>query len=264
MVNYIYDVWGNHAVLDANGADITDPNHIGVLNPFRYRGYFYDVETGLYYLQTRYYDPEIGRFITIDGIEYLDPETINGLNLYAYCGNNPVMNVDSIGTDWNSFWSDVGNWFNKAGNRIKDFFVEDVYGKIIKPTWNWISGVAATSVSNFFANTIPTFFNTTLPNWWNKIKMTVGQWTWKEIINPMWNFIVQTVPNSLASAWNWISNNWKTVVDVASGALSIGSGIVGILAAVGVFSIPVVGQIILGIVSIGGGIYSMGSAFSWW
>ena len=97
VVNYIYDAWGNHAVLDANGADITDPNHIGVLNPFRYRGYFYDVETGLYYLQTRYYDPEIGRFITIDGIEYLDPETINGLNLYAYCGNNPVMNVDPTG-----------------------------------------------------------------------------------------------------------------------------------------------------------------------
>ena len=98
VVRYVYDAWGNHAVLDANGADITDVNHIGVLNPFRYRGYFYDVETGLYYLQTRYYDPEVGRFITIDGIEYLDPETINGLNLYAYCGNNPVMNVDPTGT----------------------------------------------------------------------------------------------------------------------------------------------------------------------
>lgn len=98
MVEYKYDSWGNHAVLDANGADITDVNHIGVLNPFRYRGYFYDVETGLYYLQTRYYDPEIGRFITIDGIEYLDPETINGLNLYAYCGNNPVMHTDPTGT----------------------------------------------------------------------------------------------------------------------------------------------------------------------
>ena len=98
VVRYVYDAWGNHAVLDANGADITDVNHIGVLNPFRYRGYFYDVETGLYYLQTRYYDPEIGRFITIDGISYLDPETINGLNLYAYCGNNPVMYTDPNGT----------------------------------------------------------------------------------------------------------------------------------------------------------------------
>ena len=98
VVRYAYDAWGNHAVLDGNGNDITDANHIGNLNPFRYRGYFYDTETELYYLQTRYYDPEIGRFITIDGIEYIDPETINGLNLYAYCGNNPVMFTDPNGT----------------------------------------------------------------------------------------------------------------------------------------------------------------------
>ena len=113
VVEYKYDAWGNHAVLDANGADITDVNHIGVLNPFRYRGYFYDVETGLYYLKSRYYDPEIGRFITIDGIEYLDPKTINGLNLYAYCGNNPVMRTDSQGTNW---WTDF--WNGVAGQII--------------------------------------------------------------------------------------------------------------------------------------------------
>ncbi len=68
-----------------------------MLNPFRYRGYYYDTETELYYLQTRYYDPELGRFISQDSLEYADPETINGLNLYAYCGNNPVMNVDPSG-----------------------------------------------------------------------------------------------------------------------------------------------------------------------
>ena len=112
MVKYRYDAWGNHAVRDANGADIADASHIGNRNPFRYRGYYYDTETELYYLQTRYYDPETGRFITIDGIEYLDPETINGLNLYAYCGNNPVMNVDPTGTwDWDAFWRGLGMIF---------------------------------------------------------------------------------------------------------------------------------------------------------
>ncbi len=86
-------------MLDGTGNDNTDDDlHIGNLNPFRYRGYFYDPETELYYLQTRYYDPEVGRFITIDAIEYLDPESINGLNLYAYCGNNPVMGYDPNGT----------------------------------------------------------------------------------------------------------------------------------------------------------------------
>ena len=55
--------------------------------------------------QTRYYDPETGRFMPIDDISYIDPETINGLNLYAYCGNNPVMNVDPDGNA--PWWS----WF---------------------------------------------------------------------------------------------------------------------------------------------------------
>ncbi len=102
VVNYVYDAWGNHAVVDENGNDITAIDHIGVLNPFRYRGYYYDVETGLYYLQTRYYDPELCRFISQDSVDYADPEKINGLNLYAYCANNPVMNVDPTGE---FFWA---------------------------------------------------------------------------------------------------------------------------------------------------------------
>ena len=98
MVRYVYDVWGNHEAYDENGSEITSATHIGNLNPFRYRGYYFDTETKLYFLKTRYYDPEVGRFMTIDGIEYLDPDTINGLNLYAYCGNNPVMMTDEDGT----------------------------------------------------------------------------------------------------------------------------------------------------------------------
>ena len=86
----------------AFGECIVKVNEGGIAekNPIRYRGYYYDEEMSLYYLKSRYYDPEVGRFMTIDGIEYLEPETINGLNLYAYCGNNPVMNVDPNGNKW--------------------------------------------------------------------------------------------------------------------------------------------------------------------
>ena len=83
------------------GIDITDEmlynNSVAKLNPFRYRGYYYDTETGLYYLNSRYYDPSIGRFINADDISYIQPTDINGLNLFAYCGNNPVMHTDPTG-----------------------------------------------------------------------------------------------------------------------------------------------------------------------
>ena len=94
--------------MDGNGQEIGDAAHIGNKNPFRYRSYYFDTETGLYYLKSRYYDPEICRFITIDDISYINPETINGLNLYAYCGNNPVINIDPNGNAWWKFWE--WNW----------------------------------------------------------------------------------------------------------------------------------------------------------
>ena len=83
-----------------NGADTAFATHIGRVNPFRYRGYYYDEETNLYYLQSRYYDPTVCRFINADDVAYIAPETLNGLNLFAYCGNNPVMRVDANGNAW--------------------------------------------------------------------------------------------------------------------------------------------------------------------
>ena len=75
VVKYVYDAWGNHKVLDAAGTENTSDDFIGNINPIRYRGYYYDRETNLYYLISRYYDPEIGRFINNDSIGYIDPES---------------------------------------------------------------------------------------------------------------------------------------------------------------------------------------------
>ena len=97
VVEYKYDAWGNHEAEVANEDYVT----LAEINPYRYRGYYYDSETDLYFLQTRYYDPVVGRFISRDSIEYADPEIICGLNLYAYCGNNPVMATDPTGrAEW--------------------------------------------------------------------------------------------------------------------------------------------------------------------
>ena len=83
-VEYAYDAWGNCTVVYAEDLGFAKAN------PIRYRGFYFDRETGLYYLNARYYSPEWRRFISPDAAEYIDPETPNGLNLYAYCGNDPV------------------------------------------------------------------------------------------------------------------------------------------------------------------------------
>ena len=67
-------------------------------NPIRYRSYYYDNESGLYYLNSRYYDPDTQRFISMDDVSYLDYNNLGGLNLFVYCNNNPVMYVDPEGT----------------------------------------------------------------------------------------------------------------------------------------------------------------------
>ena len=106
VVKYVYNAWGEHKVLNPDGTENTSASFIGNVNPFRYRGYYYDTSLKLYYLVTRYYDPVVGRFISQDALDYADPDTINGLNLYAYCANNPVMNVDPTGKwSWRGFWN---------------------------------------------------------------------------------------------------------------------------------------------------------------
>lgn len=94
---YVYDAWGNHKVLNADGTENASTEFIGNKNPFRYRSYYWDSEFALYYLKSRYYDPELGRFISADGVSYLNPESVAGMNLYAYCENNPVKKIDSNG-----------------------------------------------------------------------------------------------------------------------------------------------------------------------
>ena len=122
---YAYDAWGNCATLQ-------DTNGIATLNPFRYRGYYFDQENDLYYLQSRYYDPETCRFVNADDISYLDPEAIGGLNLYAYCGNNPVMGVDLDG--YSPVWWNPFSWFDNVSN----------IGKIIIGAVAFIAAVALT------------------------------------------------------------------------------------------------------------------------
>ena len=93
VVQYLYNAWGVH--LETTG---TMAATLGQLNPLRYRGYVYDTETELYYLQSRYYDPELGRFINADAFVSTG-QGLLGNNMFAYCLNNPVLFSDANGFD---------------------------------------------------------------------------------------------------------------------------------------------------------------------
>ena len=90
VVEYDYSSYGKVEV-KKDTVGISKKDHI------RYKGYIYDEETKLYYLISRYYDPEIGRFISQDSVEYIEPSSISGLNLYVYCGNDPINMYDPSG-----------------------------------------------------------------------------------------------------------------------------------------------------------------------
>ena len=138
LVTYAYDAWGN-IVSTTYSASY---EYLATANPFRYRGYYYDTETGFYYLQSRYYDPVTCRFINADSYINANGDLV-GYNMYAYCSNNPVMGIDPSG--------EIG-WFIKALINITvNVAITYVSAKITGQEYDWsdltlavVSGIADT------------------------------------------------------------------------------------------------------------------------
>ena len=112
---YTYDSWGKVlSVVGPNGTpSLTDHTNPANINPFRYRGYYYDAENQLYWLQSRFYDPNTGRFLNADSQLNLK-DGFTGTNLFVYCGNNPVNRVDYTG----HFWSEIADFFNSLLDNV--------------------------------------------------------------------------------------------------------------------------------------------------
>ena len=117
VVSYVYDAWGRAVSVTGSSAATA-----GALNPFRYRGYEYDTESGLYYLNSRYYDPMTMRFVNADRVAGVNQDMAT-YNLFVYCGNNPISRFDSMGYSWwDDFKSGVSNAWNSFTGWLGDTF----------------------------------------------------------------------------------------------------------------------------------------------
>ena len=145
VVSYTYDAWGKP--LTVTGSLATT---LGTHNPLRYRGYVYDTETELYYVSSRYYNPEIDRFISPDTIDIITatPMALTDKNLFAYCDNNPVIRVDHGGDFWMLIGAAVGAFISGAVSAISQ------YASTGEIDWKVVGvNCAAGAISGAFAST---------------------------------------------------------------------------------------------------------------
>lgn len=146
VCDYEYDAWGN--IIQINGDE-----EIAELNKYRYRSYYYDTDMGLYYLHSRYYDSQSGRFISTDNVDMMVYNDEN-LNLYSYCNNNPVFYFDPEGTarkvmimsleGWKSESNNIGQdfkeYYNSLGEACSvDYLYSDNFNEY-EAAWNSLSG----------------------------------------------------------------------------------------------------------------------------
>ncbi|MEE0966033.1 MAG: DNRLRE domain-containing protein [Bacilli bacterium] len=228
QARYIYDTWGNTvSVLDNSGNKITDTAHIGIINPIRYRGYYLDSETGLYYLQSRYYDAEVTRFINADDTDYIS-EDILGTNIYAYCGNNPVMYSDPEGhlrikRDRVANWIDFALSFTPLASAFKpaEWGVKKILNQIKKKLNNkkgkqiiknlvkkLIKVLVSKSIRNFLKGLIKAFKKKVVITAFSMLLIPViGKAMAKQFINDILDLNLTILMNIISKIANGVINN---------------------------------------------------------
>ena len=156
--SYTYDAWGNCTVSTESGTTTSQKRIVRTLNPFRYRGYYYDTDTGLYYLQSRYYNPKWGRFLNADYAEVMsDNGSLSDKNLFVYCDNNPVMRKDEDGEFWNILIGAAVGFVVGAGVSIVTQAMAGELDFTSGKTWAHIgiSALSGTITGGFAASGVP-------------------------------------------------------------------------------------------------------------
>jgi len=216
VAKYSYDAWGVCIVE-------SDTNGIANINPYRYRSYYYDSEIGMYYLQSRYYNPNVGRFVNGDEVENsLLTNNVIDHNIFIYVQNNPVVLSDSTGANWiTDLWKKVkkgmlsaGAWIKKAVSNIGKFFSKTVWKQfVVNGVWKkfckkWVW-------EKFCKEMV---YDTFLKKWvWQTF---CKKWVWQTfikdwIVNKAWNWLAKSKPGQIL----WNAN--AIIISLASLILSI-------------------------------------------
>ena len=264
VVEYKYDAWGK-AISTTGSLAAT----LGKRNPFRYRGYVYDEETGLYYLRSRYYNPVVGRFVNEDGAIILG---LLSTNMFAYCSNNPLSMVDTSGCRGENIFQRVGNWlsdlFNKIGDEIK-------YQTKIQTEVNIRMAKSADEKLSKAENWIKKKASD-VGDWWNGSAKPWIEQAWEDVGKSIKDALraqqqadilsTQMTYNAGVKVCDWFSDNWRDVVDWAGFAhstVSVGLGITEKLVK-GFTLPPPVGTAML-VVDFAFWLYEAGDKlFGWW
>ena len=223
VATYVYDAWGK--VLYSAGS-------MAGVNSFRYRGYYYDGEAGLYYLQSRYYDPYTGRFLNADAFTSTG-QGILGNNMFAYCNNNPVNACDKNGKAPDTFAGWVGEELGKivyewiAGEDHPSREAERIEAKIIQKQNESIQSVTKV-----------------MWNAWVHSNELKAQAQYEQDMH-------------VISKVEYVSSDPWITTDVIIGGIGLGTTYIGYAAFAAGVSIPVVGQVALGIVGLACSVYGL-------
>ena len=263
VVEYKYDAWGKPLSTAGTLADT-----LGKRNPFRYRGYVFDEETGLYYLRSRYYNPWRGQFINADST------ILSGLllcNSFTYCSNNPIKRIDSTGYAW---YDGIANAWNKFTSFVQECFQAQAQADIISAQQSvyavnkTVSGAekiwnkAKSAINNWWENTAKPWLNQvkdSVKTFWNNAKQYA-----KEAFQAQQQADIisaQMTYNAACNIGNWISDNWQTAIDWVTAVAGVGGTAYGIIQSVFPVlpAIPVVGQVAL----LGAGIWGIARLAGW-
>ena len=268
VVEYKYDAWGKPISTWTLTAEY---QALAVCNPFRYREYVYDEETGLYYLRSRYYNPGRGQFINADST------ILSGLllcNSFTYCSNNPIKRIDSTGYAW---YDGIANAWNKFTSFVQECFQAQAQTDIISAQ----QSVYAVNKSVSGAEKIWNKAKSAINNWWeNTAKPWLNQV--KDSVKTFWNnakqyakeafqaqqqadiISAQMTYNAACKIGNWISENWKDVVDWASIVYTGAVIVLHYAAKAGVIVITPWAAAAMTVIDGGFWVYSIGDKMEWW